>query len=133
MLNTTNSLQSREPSISPLEELLETLPLRHRIIVALAYFTSSKIEDVLSLQQKDITSTTVFIRDSNTRKVKKSKITARLRPYLTVYLNGKELQKSNFLFTDRAGKPLKSFQVFKVLEAVAKSINFPDVYLFILR
>ncbi|MDJ0730488.1 MAG: tyrosine-type recombinase/integrase [Crocosphaera sp.] len=133
ILNTIIAPQPWEPNISLLEEFLDLLPLQYRTIVALAYFTASRIEDILSLQKQDITPETIIIQDSTSQKRKKVQIIARLQPYLTVYLNGYESQPSNLLFTDQFGQPLKSSQVFKVLKIVAKKINLPDLYLFVLR
>lgn len=133
MLNAIFAPQPWEPNISLLEEFLDILPLQYRTIVALAYFTASRIEDILSLQKEDINPETIIIKDSNSQKIRKARIIAELRPYLTVYLNGYNFEKSNFLFADRLGNPLKSSQVFKILKIVANNISLPDVYLFILR
>lgn len=133
MLNTILAPQPWEPNISLLEEFLDILPLQYRTIVALSYFTASRIEDILSLQKHHITPQTIIIQDSSSKTTREAQIIARLRPYLTVYLNGYNNQRSSFLFTDRLGKPLKTSQVFKILRMVAKTINLPHVYLFILR
>ncbi|CCQ67318.1 tyrosine-type recombinase/integrase [Crocosphaera watsonii] len=116
-----------------MEEFLDQLPLKYRTIVAIAYFTASRIEDILSLHKEDITHETVIIKDSNAKNRKQVQIIPRLRPYLTVYLNGYKSQPSSLLFSDKFGYPLKSSQVFKVLKMVAKNINLPYVYLFILQ
>ena len=133
MLNTIVSPQPWEAEISLLEEFLELLLLQYRTIVAWAYFTASSIEDILSLQKEDITNEILIIQDSNTKKTKQIQIIPRLRPYLTVYLNGYKSQQSNLLLTDKFGNPLKISQVFKVLKMVAKKINLPHLYLFILK
>ncbi|MGK7880220.1 MAG: tyrosine-type recombinase/integrase [Crocosphaera sp.] len=133
MLNTIFSHQPWEAEISLLEEFLDLLPIQYRTIVALAYFTASRIEDILFLQKEDITNEMLIIQDSNTKKTKQIQIIPRLRPYLTVYLNGYKSQQSNLLFTDKFGNPLKISQVLKVLNMVAKKINLPNVYLFILQ
>ncbi|MDJ0657862.1 MAG: dimethyladenosine transferase [Crocosphaera sp.] len=124
--------QRRKPQGSPLEDFLEVLPLQYRTIVAIAYFTNSKIEDILFLQKQDITPELILIRDSTLQKVKKVSILAQLQPYLTVFLNGYNPQKSDLLFTDKEGNPLKSSQVFKILKLVANKINLPDIYWLIL-
>lgn len=133
MFNTLLTPQLWKPKISLLEEFLQVLPLQYRTIVALAYFTTSRIEDILSLQKKDITSEIIIIEDSNLREIKKVPIMTKLRPYLTVYLNGYDPNQSDLLFTDRLGNPLTSSHVFKILNIVAKKINLPDMYLSVLR
>ncbi|ACB51845.1 hypothetical protein cce_2497 [Crocosphaera subtropica ATCC 51142] len=133
MLNTLLTPHLWKPKISLLEEFLQVLPLQYRTIVALAYFTTSRVEDILSLQKQDITSEMIIIEDSTLRKTKQVPIITKLRPYLTVYLNGYETQSSDFLFSDKLGKPLKTSQVFKILKMVANKINLPDMYLSVLR
>ena len=133
MLNTLLAPQPWETNISLLEEFLDVLPLQYRTIVALGYFTASRIEDILSLQKHNITPQTIIIQDSSSKTTREVQIIAKLRPYLTVYLNGCQNKTSNFLFTDRLGNPLKSSQVFKILKMVARTINLPHIYLFILR
>ena len=133
MLNTILSPQPWDAEVSLLEEFLGQLPLKYRTIVAIAYFTASRIEDILSLHKEYITHETVIIKDSNAKNRKQVQIIPRLRPYLTVYLNGYKSQPSSLLFRDKFGYPLKSSQVFKVLKMVAKNINLPYVYLFILQ
>ncbi|MDJ0597318.1 MAG: tyrosine-type recombinase/integrase [Crocosphaera sp.] len=126
------SPQRCTPQCSLLEEFLQVLPLQYRTIVAIAYFTTSRIKDILLLQKQDITPEKIIIRDSTLQKIKKVTIIPKLRPYLTVYLNGYDTQKSDFLFTDQLGQPLKSSQVFKILKIVAKNINLPHIYWLIL-
>ena len=132
MAPTTNKpLECLEP-VSLLEEFLDTLPLQYRTIVALAYFTSSRISDVLSLKISDISSEGIVIKQSEFGEVKFVPMLSFLKPYLTVYLNGFHQHKSAFLFTDKSGNPLKASTVFKVLKLVAKQIHFPEIYLFVL-
>lgn len=133
MLNAILPLHSWEPEISALEEFLDTLPLQYRTIVALAYFTSSRIEDILSLKFRDILAETIIIQESELKQTKYVPIISSLRPYLTVYLNGHQLNPSDFLFTDSKGKPLTSSSVFKILKIVAKEIYLPEIYLFVLK
>ncbi|MGK7942738.1 MAG: tyrosine-type recombinase/integrase [Crocosphaera sp.] len=133
MLKALLAPQPWELEISALEEFLDTLPLQYRTIVALAYFTSSRIEDILSLKFRDILAETIIIQESEGKKPKYVPIISSLRPYLTVYLNGYQVSPSDFLFTDSKGKPLKSSSVFKILKIVAKEINLPELYLFVLK
>lgn len=133
MLNTLLTPQQWKPEISLLEEFLRVLPLQYRTIVAIAYFTTSRIDDILYLRKQDISSEIIIIKDSNLKKTKKVSIIAKLRPYLTVYLNGYKAQSSDFLFSDNLGKPLRTSQVFKILNIVANKINLPDMYWSILR
>lgn len=132
MINMSLPLQTWKHQSSLLEDFLQVLPLQYRTIVAIAYFTNSKVEDILLLRKQDITSEIMMIRDSTLRKVKKVPILAQLQPYLTLYLNGYNPQTSDLLFTDNAGNPLQISQVFKILKIVAKNINLPDIYWLIL-
>ncbi|MGB5594870.1 MAG: tyrosine-type recombinase/integrase [Crocosphaera sp.] len=133
MLNIVHEPQLCSEQVSLLEELLDTLPLKYRTIVALAYFTSSRIEDILSLKKKNITTEKIIIKQSELGETKYVPILSNLRPYLTVYLNGYEEKESEFVFSDKLGKPLTSSLVFKVLNIVAKKINLPEIYLFVLN
>ncbi|MDJ0510702.1 MAG: tyrosine-type recombinase/integrase [Crocosphaera sp.] len=133
MLNAILPPHSWEPEISALEEFLDTLPLQYRTIVALAYFTSSRIEDILSLKFRDILAETIVIEESEPKQTKYVPIISILRPYLTVYLHGYKSHQSELLFTNSNGKPLKSSSVFKILNIVAKEINLPEIYLFVLK
>ena len=132
MVSIIPPLQRRKPQNSLLEDFLQVLPLQYRTIVAIAYFTNSRIEDILLLREQDITSEIMMIRDSTLKKLKKVPILADLQPYLTLYLNGCHSQTSDLLFTDNAGNPLPISQVFKIIKIVAKNINLPDMYLLIL-
>ena len=132
MVSTILPPQQQKNQSSLLENFLQVLPLQYRTLVAIAYFTNSRIEDILLLQKQDITLGKIIIRDSTLEKVKKVPILSQLQPYLTVYLNGYNPQKSDLLFTDKQGKPLKSSQVFKILKLVANKINLPDIYWLIL-
>lgn len=118
---------------SLLREFLDTLPLCYRTIVAIAYFTSSKISDIISLKTSDIHPHQIEIFESESDSNRLVPITPLLRPYLTLYLNGLKQQKSEFLFSNSQGEPLKSWTVFRVLDLVARQINLPEIYLFILR
>ncbi len=133
MLNIVHEPQPCSEQVSLLEELLDTLPLKYRTIVALAYFTSSRIEDILSLKKDNITTEKIIIKQSELGETKYVPILSNLRPYLTVYLNGYEENESEFVFSDKLGKPLTSSLVFKVLNIVAKKINLPEIYLFVLN
>lgn len=133
MLNAILPPHSWEPEIPALEEFLDTLPLQYRTIVALAYFTSSRIEDILSLKLGDILAETIIIQESELKQTKYVPIVSSLRPYLTVYLNGYQPHPSEFLFTDSKGQPLKIASVFKILNIVAQKINLPEIYLFVLK
>ncbi|XTZ19281.1 MAG: tyrosine-type recombinase/integrase [cyanobacterium endosymbiont of Rhopalodia fuxianensis] len=118
---------------SLLQEFLETLPLPYKTIVAIAYFTSSRISDILILKTSDIYPNQIKITKSESNFNKLVPITPLLRPYLTIYLNGLKPQKSAFLFVNSQGEPLTSWVVFRVLNITARQIHLPEVYLFILR
>jgi integrase len=118
---------------SLLQEFLETLPLPYKTIVAIAYFTSSRISDILLLKNSDIYSNQIKIIKSESSLNNLVPITPLLRPYLTIYLNGLKPHKSAFIFVDSQGEPLKSWVVFQVLNMTARQINLPEVYCFILR
>ncbi|WP_119259370.1 tyrosine-type recombinase/integrase [cyanobacterium endosymbiont of Rhopalodia gibberula] len=118
---------------SLLQEFLETLPLPYKTMVAIAYFTSSRINDILSLKTSDIYPNQIKIAKSEPSFNKLVPITPLLRPYLTIYLNGLKPQKSAFLFVNSQGEPLKSWVVFRVLNMTARQINLPEIYFFILR
>ncbi|XTZ11472.1 MAG: tyrosine-type recombinase/integrase [cyanobacterium endosymbiont of Rhopalodia inflata] len=118
---------------SLLQEFLETLPLPYKTIVAISYFTSSRISDILILKTSDIYPNQIKITKSESNFNKLVPITPLLRPYLTIYLNGLKPQESAFLFVNSQGEPLTSWVVFRVLNITARQINLPEVYLFILR
>lgn len=132
MVYSTNQTLTSSRQVLPIEEFLETLPLTYRTIVALAYFTSSRISDVLSLKVKDIAPDQIIIHQSDLGKPKCVPILASLKPYLTVYLNGQKHNYSDLIFADKFGQPLKQSTVMKVLKLVAKQISLPELYLFVL-
>ena len=132
MVNVSKQPQASLEELSLLKEFLDSLPLKYRTIVAIAYLTSSRIRDVLTLKVSDIKANLITINQSELSQGKCSPILPLLQSYLTVYLNGKKFNQSEFLFADKFGQPLKTSTVFKVLQLVAKPINFPDVYLFVL-
>lgn len=124
------------PNLAPeslLQEFLETLPLQYRTMVAIAYFTSSRISDILNLKTSDIYPNQIKITKSESNSGKLVPITPLLRPYLTIYINGLESQKSAFLFVNSRGEPFKSWVVFHVLNIIARQINLPEIYFFILH
>ncbi|MEA5511081.1 tyrosine-type recombinase/integrase [Crocosphaera sp. UHCC 0190] len=133
MLNLTYTPPESLDQFSLLEEFLGILPLKYRTIVALAYFTSSRISDILSLKVSDIKDDQIIINQSEFGKPKCVPILSTLKPYLTVYLNGYYQKRSGLIFADKVGKPMKSSSVFKVLKLVSKQISLPEMYLFILR
>lgn len=118
---------------SLLQEFLETLPLPYKTMVAISYFTSSRISDILFLKTNDIYPDQIKIARSEFNSYKLVPITPLLRPYLTIYLNGLKSQKSAFLFVNSKGEPFKTCVVFKVLNITARQINLPEIYFFILR
>ncbi|WP_267383438.1 tyrosine-type recombinase/integrase [Cyanobacterium sp. uoEpiScrs1] len=118
---------------SLLQEFLETLPLPYKTMVAISYFTSSRISDILFLKTNDIYPDQIKIARSEFNSYKLVPITPLLRPYLTIYLNGLKSQKSAFLFVNSKGEPFKTCVVFKVLNMTARQINLPEIYFFILR
>ncbi|ACK64441.1 hypothetical protein PCC8801_0343 [Rippkaea orientalis PCC 8801] len=120
------------PEDSPLQEFLATLPLKYRTIVALAYFTSSKIIDILSLKISDIDADKILIVQSDSGFSKLVPINPLLRPYLTIYLDGMGQKSTEFVFANSVGESMDSMSVFEVLKLVARQINFPEVYLFVL-
>ncbi|HAC62601.1 MAG TPA: dimethyladenosine transferase [Cyanothece sp. UBA12306] len=126
-------LSSNLTQDSLLQEFLDTLPLKYRTIMAIAYFTSSKITDILSLKISDIYPDKIAINHSESEQTQLVPITSLLRPYLTLYLNGFCQQKSEFIFGDTRGEPLQIGKVFRVLNLVARQINLPEIYLFILK
>ncbi|MEA5534795.1 tyrosine-type recombinase/integrase [Crocosphaera sp. XPORK-15E] len=132
MQNLTYSHPESLEQISLLEEFLDILPLKYRTIVALAYFTSSRINDILSLKVSDIKADQIIINQSEFGKAKCVPILSTLKPYLTVYLNGLYQKNSDFIFPDKLGKPMKISSVFKVLKLVAQQVNLPEMYLFVL-
>ncbi len=129
----SNSPLSNTTQESLLREYLATLPLPYRTMVAIAYFTSSKISDIISLKTSDIYPNQIQISQTESKSYKLVPITPLLRPYLTIYMNGINREKSGFLFSDSHGHPLKSWTVFRVLNLIAAQINLPEVYLFVLR
>ena len=118
---------------SPLEEFLATLPLKYRTMVAIAYFTSSKISDILSLKLSDIDAHKIAIFQSESASIKLAPIDPLLRPYLSIYLNALTEHSSDFIFTNALGELMNSWSVFQVLKRVASQINLPELYLFVLR
>ena len=100
--------------------------------MAIAYFTSSKISDVLSLKIDDIYPDQIAISQSESNQIQLVPIPPLLRPYLTIYLNGFNQNNSELLFSNSQGEPMQIWRVFRVLNLVAHQINLPEVYLFIL-
>ncbi len=96
------------------------------------FFTSSHIQDILPLKITDIEEEIIVIYESKLQTRKSIIISSRLKPYLTVYLNGYRIKRSNLLFCDEQGRMLTYPKVLQVLNIVAKKVNLPDVYLYIL-
>lgn len=92
--------QARHLTEENLAELFDALPdERWRCVFALAYFTGSRISEVLSLDVSDIGADSILIRRANT-KTKKTRTVA-ITPGLRAFLDAYDMPESGYAFPAR--------------------------------